>query len=71
MTDMLFADDAVLMAHEEQHPAIHTINNYQLDVVKKFTYFGSTVTDNLSMDSEISRRIGRASSTLARFAKRV
>ena len=102
--DMLFADDAALTAHEEQHlqnlmdcfsqacedfrltislkktnimsqdteslPAI-TINNYQLDVVKEFTYLGSTMTDNLSMDSEISRRIGRATSTLARLSKRV
>jgi len=37
-----------------------TINNYQLDVVKVFTHLSSTVTDNLSIDSKISRWIVRA-----------
>jgi len=54
----------------ESLPAI-TINNYQLDVVKEFTYLSSTMTDNLSMDFGISRRIGRVTTTLARLSKRV
>ena len=54
----------------ESLPAV-TINNHQLDVAKEFTYLGSTMTDNLSMDSAISRLIGRTTSTLARFSKRV
>jgi hypothetical protein len=52
----------------ESLPAI-TMDNYQLDVVKEFTYFGSTMTDNLSMNSKISRRIGRDTSTLGSFSK--
>jgi hypothetical protein len=39
--------------------------------MKEFTYLGSTMTDNPSMDSEIGRRIGLATSTLASFSKRV
>ena len=49
----------IMSQDTESRPTI-TIKNYQLDVAKEFTYLGSTVTDNLSMDSEISRRLGRA-----------
>ena len=51
-------------------PAI-TIDNYDLDVVKEFTYLGSTITDNLSLDTEINKRIGKAATTLARLTTRV
>ena len=59
------------MSQDTEGPPTITINNYQLDVGKEFTYLSSTVTENLFMDSEISRRIGRATSTLARLSKRV
>ena len=32
---------------------------------------GSTITDNLSIDSELSKRIGKAAMTLSRLTKRV
>ena len=48
-----------------------TINGYQLEVVHQFTYLGSTITDNLSMDAEINKRIGKASTTLGRLTTRV
>ena len=51
-------------------PAI-TIDNYELDVVEQFTYLGSTVTDNLFLDTEIDERIGKAATTLARLTSRV
>ena len=54
----------------ESQPTI-TINNYRLEVVKEFTYLGSTISDDLSMDSEINRRVGRAASTVSRLSKRV
>ena len=60
----------ILSQDTESQPTI-SINNYQLDVVKKFTYLGSTVTNTLDMDPELNRRIGRATSTLARLTKRV
>ena len=44
-------------------PAI-IIDDYELDVVEQFTYLGSTVTDNLSLDTEIDKRIGRPATTL-------
>ena len=48
-----------------------TIDNYQLDVVHQFTYLGSTITDNLSLDAEIGKRIGKAATTFARLTVRV
>ena len=51
-------------------PAI-TVNDYELDVVEQFTYLGSTVTDNLSLDTEIDKRIGKAATTLARLISQV
>ena len=47
------------------------IHNYKLEVVHEFLYLGSTITDNLSIDSEFNKRIGKAAVTLSRFTKRV
>lgn len=81
---MLFADDAAVVAHSQEHlqtlmnrftqacqdfnltislsetktmgqgtenlPSI-TINNYTLEAVNTFTYFGSTFTNNLSLNA--------------------
>ena len=51
-------------------PAI-TIDDYELGVVEQFTYRGSTITDNLSLDTEIDKWIGKAATTLARLTSRV
>ena len=51
-------------------PAI-TIDGYELNVVEQFTYLGSTITDNLSLDTEIDKRIGKAATRLARLTSRV
>ena len=51
-------------------PAI-TIDDYELDVIEQFTYLGSTITNNLSLDTEIDKRIGQAATTLARLTSRV
>ena len=51
-------------------PAI-TIDDCDLEVVEQFTYLGSTVSDNLSFDTEIDRRIGKAATTLTRLTSRV
>ena len=60
-----------ILGQDTTDPPSITINDYQLDVVHNFTYLGSTITDDLSMDTEIDRRIGRATSTLARLSTRV
>ena len=36
------------------------IHNYKLEVIHEFVYLGSTITDNLSIDSELNKRIGKA-----------
>ena len=40
-------------------------------MVHQFTYLGSTITDNLSLDTELDKRIGKAATTLARLTSRV
>ena len=47
------------------------IHNYKLEVIHEFVYLGSTITDNLSIDSELNKRIGKAAMTLSRLTKRV
>ena len=51
-------------------PAI-TIDNYELEVIHQFMYLVSTITDNLSLDPEIDKRIGKAATTLAHLTSRV
>ena len=102
--EMLFADDAALVAHTEEAlqrminsfsqaskdfgliislkktnimaqdtpiaPIVH-IDNNNLEVVSEFTYLGSTMSSNLSLEPELSRRIGKASAVMSRMSKRV
>ncbi|CAH1267017.1 TTC28 [Branchiostoma lanceolatum] len=42
-----------------------------LQAVNHFTYLGSTASNNLSLDKEIDKRIGKAATTLARLTTRV
>ncbi|XP_052245532.1 uncharacterized protein LOC127854507 [Dreissena polymorpha] len=48
-----------------------TINNYELEVVSRFTYLGSTFTDDLSLEAEINQSINKATTTLVRLSKSV
>ena len=102
--EMLFADDAALVAHTEEAlqrlitrfavackefgltislkktnimgqdvtevPQIR-IGDHTLEVVETFTYLGSTIANNLSLDAELSSRIGKASTAMSRLRKRV
>ena len=52
-------------------PPVITIDDYELNVVDRFTYLGSTITNNLSLDVEIDKRIGKAATILARLTTRV
>ena len=47
------------------------IDDHTLGVTDSFTYLGSTITSNLSLDAEINSRIGKAASCMARLSKRV
>ena len=47
-----------VQGQDTEAPQVITIDNYELDAVCQFTYLGSTITDNLSLDAEIDKRIG-------------
>ena len=47
------------------------IHNYKLELVHECVYLGSTIADNLSIDSELNKRIGKAAMILSRLTKRV
>ena len=48
-----------------------TIDYQVLEVADHFTHFGSILSSNLSLDSEIDKRIAKAASVMARLNKRV
>ena len=52
-------------------PPVITIDDYELEVIHQFTYLGSTITNNLSLDPEIDKRIGKAATTLTCLTSRV
>ena len=52
-------------------PPVITINDYELEVIHQFTYLGSTITNNLSLDPEIDKRIGKTAITLTHLTSRV
>ena len=58
-----------VLAQATTSPKI-TINNYELEVVEQFIYLGSIVSNKVSLDRELDRRIGMAASTLARLGTR-
>ena len=47
------------------------INDYTLDEEEDFNYFGSNISNNFSQETEINRRIGKATVTMAKLTKRV
>ena len=48
-----------------------TVTGKELEVAHQFQYLGSTTTDILSLDVELSKHIGKASTTLSKLANRV
>ena len=59
-----------VLGQDTEAPPVITIDDYELDAVSQFTYLGSTITDNLSLDAEIDKRIWKVASTLARLTAR-
>ena len=60
----------VIARDASQVPSVK-INDYILEVVEDFTYLGSNISNNLSLDTELNRRIGKAAVTIAKLTKRV
>ena len=47
------------------------IGDYTLEVVKDFTHLGFTISSNLSLDTQLNKRISKAAAALARLEERV
>ena len=45
-------------------PPVIRISDYELEVVHYFAYLGSTISDCLSLDTELNKRIGKAATYL-------
>ena len=45
-----------------------SIGDYTLEVVENFTYLGSTISSNPSLDAELNSRIGKASTAMVRLS---
>ena len=60
----------VMAQATDNQPKI-SVDNYELEAVNNFTYLGSTISSNMSLDAEIDKRISKADTTLARLSLRV
>ena len=60
----------ILSAGCDEKPSIK-IDDYELGVVEDFPYLGSTMSESLSLDTEISKRIGKAAGTMSKLSQRV
>ena len=60
-----------VMGQATPTPLSIVLSGDQLEVVHQFQYLGSTATDTLSLDTELNKRIGKASTTLSKLSKRV
>ena len=58
------------MGQDVNSPPVININDHELNVVHDFVYLGATISDTLSLDAELSRRIGKAATTMNRLTKR-
>ena len=47
------------------------IDNQLLETVQEFTYLGSTISSNTSLNAELTRRIAKATGVMAQLTKRV
>ena len=60
-----------VMGQATPSPPCITVNGEELGVVHQCQYLGSTTTDTLSLDVELSKRIDKTSTTLSKLTKRV
>lgn len=53
-----------MLSQDVDTPFVITVVNHILDNVHQFIYFRSTISNNLSLDAEINKHIGKAATTL-------
>jgi uncharacterized membrane protein len=59
------------MSQASPEPHLISVKGEELEVVHNFQNLDSTTSDMLSLDTEINKRIGKASSTFSKLSKRV
>ena len=59
-----------VMGQDTDSPPAISINDHELYVIHDFVYLGSAVSDTLSLDAELKRRIGKAATTMTRLTKK-
>ena len=60
-----------VMRQDVDTPPDIRISDHQLEVVHDFVYLGSTISDSLSLETELNKRIGKSATTMSRLTKRV
>ena len=60
-----------VMGQNVPNPPVIKIDDKALKVTEQFTYLGSTISSNLSLDQEIDRRIAKSAGTMAKLSTRV
>ena len=60
-----------VMGHDISEVPSISIRDYAPEVVENFTYLGSDVSSNLSLEAAINKRIGKAASAMSRLSTRV
>ena len=56
-----------ILGQDTVAPPVINIGDHEFEVVHQFAYFGYTITNNLSLYTEISNRMRKASTTLVLF----
>ena len=60
-----------VIAQDAGHPPTIAIDGYNLEVVEKTTYLGSTISNSLCIDVEVNSRIAKATAVMAKLNQRV
>ena len=60
-----------VMGQNVSIPPVIKIDNKALEVTDHFTYLGSTISSNLSLDHELDRRIAKAAGVMSKLSNRV
>ena len=59
-----------VMGQDTDSTPVISINDHELDVIHDFVYLGSAISDTLSLDAQLNRRIGKAAITMTRLTKK-